>query len=55
MIRAKQGRADDARKLLDGVARALEAREQEPWGDEWINRVHCREVLREAKMTVAGP
>jgi WD40 repeat protein len=55
MIRHQQGRAEEARKLLDAAGRTLETLEREPAGEEWINRIHCREVLREAKRVVLAP
>jgi WD40 repeat protein len=55
MIRARQSRTDDARKLLADAGRALDAADKEPGRFTWLDRVHCHAVLREAKKTVGVP
>jgi WD40 repeat protein len=55
MIRARQHQGDEARKLLDDAARALDAVDRGIWRNEWVNRVQCQAVLREARQTVGAP
>jgi tetratricopeptide (TPR) repeat protein len=55
MARARQGRADEARQSLAEAVRFLETADREPWNHEWVNRVHCRAVLREAQEKVPAP
>jgi hypothetical protein len=52
MARKQQGRADEAQKLLAESTRTMEGMEKQPWSFYWLDRVHCRVVLREATKTV---
>jgi WD40 repeat protein len=55
MVRGKQGRADEARKLLAEAGRLVERVEKEPWNYGWLDRVQCRAAWQEAKTTVGAP
>jgi WD40 repeat protein len=55
MARARQGRPEEARQALAEAARLLDAADREPWNHDWVNRVHCRAALQEAKRTVPAP
>jgi hypothetical protein len=51
MVRHKQGRSREARKLLDGAARALGEAEKNQSGS-WVDPIHCRAVLAEARTLI---
>lgn len=55
MARVKQGRADEGRQLLAEAGRLVEALEKAPGGSSWLDLVHCRVALREAKATAPAP
>jgi WD40 repeat protein/tetratricopeptide (TPR) repeat protein len=55
MVRSKNGRPDEARKLLAEAGRLVERMAKEPWNYGWLDRVQCRAAWQEAKTTVGAP
>jgi WD40 repeat protein len=49
MVRHKQGRPEEAGKLLAGAVRAVREAEKQPPDGSWVDPIHCRAVLAEAR------
>jgi WD40 repeat protein len=52
MVRQHQGRPEEARQLLEGAARAVAEAEKDPRGVAWVDPIHCRAALAEARAVI---
>jgi hypothetical protein len=54
MVRHKQGRPEEAGKLLAGAARAFAEAEKDRRGGSWVDPIHCQAVLAEARALIGA-
>jgi hypothetical protein len=55
MMCGKQGRKEEARKLLAEARKTFEHMQKAPQNHSWLDRIHCRTALEEATKTVGAP